>query len=390
MAHHIGPRIIDDGGDPHQPWDLVTAEMRSVSRVAVLVPTYNREALLPACLESIRAQTFTDWTAVVGDNASTDGSARIVLSMGDPRFQLVRRPENVGYVRNTNLLLDIVDSELVAILHSDDSWEPDFLARLVDLLDHAPSALMAACAARFLYESGETRVERLVSTTSPTERVILSSPEAARMLVRRAFLQPSAVVARRALYRRFRFEESLPYTNDRAMWFRAASIGAIAITAEPLANYRIHSESVFGQSADEVRWADEGMRLAALLEAEWRWNGPPYRGAEKELRMGDAIRWIMKSYELHERGNRRGAQKLIRLARQTAPSRALSIAAGLQGLFVRFSSPTVAIQVRRTIARLARRIPRPQRNEGARSFRLPGKHLRWSAGDVLRALRESD
>ena len=360
-----------------------------MSRVTVLVPTYNREALLPACLESIRAQTFTDWKAVVGDNASTDRSVEIVRSLGDPRFELVCRSENVGYVRNTNLLLDNVDSELVAILHSDDWWEPDFLARLVDLLDRAPEAVMAACAARLEFESSESRVLRLVSSASLRETTVLSSPDAARMLMRSAFLQPSAVLSRRELYQRFRYEESLPYTTDRAMWFRAASVGAFAISAEPLAHYRIHSASVFGQSADELLWADEGMRLADLLEAEWRQVGPPYEGAEVELRMGDALRWIMKAYELHESGNRRGALKLIRLARDASPSAGLRAVAGLQGLFVRATSPTAAIWFRRLIAAVARRIPRRRQGDGARNNQ-PGKNLRSSAGDVLRALRESD
>jgi hypothetical protein len=360
-----------------------------MGRVTVLVPTYNREALLPACLESIRAQTYTDWKAVVGDNASTDGSADIVRAMGDPRFELVLRAENVGYVRNTNMLLDGVDTELVAILHSDDWWEPDFLARLVDLLDNAPDAIMAACAARLHLESGETRVERLLSAASEREVAVLPPPQAARMLVRRAFLQPSAVLARDGLYKRFQYQESLPYTNDREMWFRAVSVGAIAITAEPLANYRIHSASVFGQSADQLLWADEGMRLAARLEEEWRLNAPPYRGAEQELRMGDALRWIMKSYELHEHGDRRGALKLTRLARQTSPSTALSLAAGLEAMFIRVTSPAVATRVRHAIGWMARRIPRARQGAGAPTQGLPKGSLRWSAGDVLRALRES-
>jgi glycosyltransferase involved in cell wall biosynthesis len=360
-----------------------------MSRVTVLVPTYNRADLLPACLESIRAQTFTDWHTIVGDNGSTDGSAQLVLSLGDPRFELVRRPDNVGYVRNTNMLLDLADSDFIAILHSDDWWEPDFLARLVELLDQAPQAIIAASAARLVLESGESRVERLVTTASPSHSTVLSSPEAARMLVRRAFLQPSGVLARRDLYRDNRFEESLPYTNDRAMWFRAASLGGIATTAEPLSNYRIHTASVFGQSADKLLWADEGMRLAARLEEEWRLNGPPYRGAEKELRMGDALRWIMKSYELHERGNRQGALKLTRLARETAPSRIWSVAATLEGIFVRCTTPGVAAGARRLVAKAARRVPRPRQAGGPRATGVPTDKLRWSAGDVLRALRES-
>src|SRR3979409_354893 len=155
-----------------------------MTRVTVLVPTYNRESLLPACLESIRAQTFTDWKAVVGDNASTDGSVEIVRALDDPRFELVCRSKNIGYVRNTNLLLDNVDTELVAILHSDDWWETDFLARMVDLLDHAREAIMAICAPRLVFESGRTRVDRLDRTASSRGSAVLTSSDATRMLVR--------------------------------------------------------------------------------------------------------------------------------------------------------------------------------------------------------------
>jgi glycosyltransferase involved in cell wall biosynthesis len=362
-----------------------------MSRVTVLVPTYNREALLPACLDSIRAQTFSDWTAVVADNASTDRSAEIVRALGDPRFELVCRPENVGYVRNTNLLLDGVDSEFVAILHSDDWWEPDFLARLVDLLDRAPDAIMAICAPRLVFESGQTRVDRLDRTASPNGSLVLPSPEAARMLVRSwAYLTPSNAVTRQELYRRFRYEESLPYTNDRAMWLRAASVGAIATCAEPLANNRMHAQSVFGQSDSELLWADEGVRMATLLDAEWARDGSPYPGAGRELRMMEALRFVMKSYELHENGNRQGALKLIRLARENAPSRGWRWVAGLLGLFIRTTSPAAAVGVRRLAARVVRRIPRARRGGGARTYNRPGENLRWSAGDILRALRESD
>src|SRR5438309_1161979 len=165
-----------------------------MSYVTILVPNYNRAAFLPACLESIRAQTFTDWRVVVGDNASTDRSREVVRSLGDPRFELVCRPENVGYIRNTNLLLNEVDSEFVAVLHSDDWWEPDFLERLVGLLEAAPAALMAACAVRQVFDSGPAHIQWL--TTGGGDTSILPATHATRILVRTGpFLVPSARLA---------------------------------------------------------------------------------------------------------------------------------------------------------------------------------------------------
>jgi Glycosyl transferase family 2 len=355
-----------------------------MSQVTVLIPNYNREEHLGCCLESIRAQTFTDWTAIIGDNASTDQSAEIVRSFEDPRFRLVQRKQNIGYIRNTNLLIAEVQTELVAILHSDDWWEPDFLVRLIDLLDCSPSALIAVCAARHVFETGTRRIHRLGRNGLGTEDAVLTSPDATRLLVRGwPFLTPSSVLARSDLYKRLRFEESLPYSTDWLMWLRASSIGAVAVSTKPMTNVRKHRASVTGEAEGDVLWADEWIRLAAILDAEWEAGGTPYPGAGTELWTMNALRFLMKSYELLEGGNRGGALKLTRLARQTAPTTRWRTAAGLVGLVVRATSPAFAGWLRRSAGRAVRRMSRPARPRAPRD-------LGWSAmRDILTVLRES-
>lgn len=357
-----------------------------MSRVTVLVPNYNREAHLSACLQSIQAQTFTDWRVCVGDNASTDRSVEIVRSFGDPRFELVRRPENVGYVRNTNLLLDDVDTEFVAILHSDDWWEPGFLQRLVGLLDAAPAALMAVCAVKQVFDSGATHLNWLEASGLAGDTSVLPPPEATRILVRTwPFLTPSDVLARTDLYRRVAgFEESLPYSTDWLMWLRAASVGSVAVCQWPLANNRKHAASITGEAERSVRWADEWIRLGRIVEAEWQAKGPPYPGAARELRAMNALRFVMKSYELHEQGNRAGALRLTGLAGEIAPSRALRTGARVQRMFIRTTTPAAARRFRHLAAGLVRRFARPGQPAATSDPR------RSAMGDILTVLRESN
>lgn len=357
-----------------------------MSRVVVVVPNYNREAYLPTCLQSIRAQTFTDWRVVVGDNASTDRSVEIVRSFGDPRFQLVCRPENVGYIRNTNLLINEVDTEFVAILHSDDWWEPDFLRRLVGLLDAAPTTQVAVCAAKYVFDSGAAHIKRLKTSDLAGDTTVLPSAEATRILVRTwPFLTPSDVLARTELYRRFAgFEESLPYSTDWLMWLRAASVGSVAVHRWPLANNRQHASSITQHAERDVLWAAEWIRLGRILEAEWQSNGPPYPAAARELRVMNALRFVMKSHELHERGNRTGALKLTRLAQETAPSRTWHVGARLQRMFIRSTTPAAAKRFRHLAAKLARRFPRP----GQLAATSNARRSAW--GDILTVLSESD
>ncbi len=291
-------------------------------RLTILVPSYNREASLRQCLEAAVAQTFRDWHLVVGDNASEDGSRDVVRSFDDKRIRLVSRERNVGYINNTNLLLDEVDGELVAMLHSDDWWEPDYLSRMVALLDRAPSALIGVCAARLHFDDGSSRVwaphKRWAAGAGET---VLEPGAATKMLVRRwAPFTPSDVVARRALYRRFpRFDETLPYTNDWLMWARAASVAAVALCPDPLAHNRKHAASITGEADREHRWAPESIRLTETISKDWA-EHEPYPGALRELRKMNVVRMLAKAYELSEKGRRREARYLARQARHAAPS----------------------------------------------------------------------
>jgi hypothetical protein len=168
------------------------------------------------------------------------------------------------------------------------------------------------------------------------------------------------------------------------MWLRAASVGAVAVSQRPLANNRIHAASVTGQAELNALWAEDWIRLVRIIEAEWRAGGPPYTGAARELRVMNALRFVLKSYELHESGNRATALKLASLAQETAPSRALQAGSRLLRMFIRRTTPAAAIRFRRLAAWLARRIPR-------RGY--PGNEhqsQRSAVTDILTVLQRSD
>jgi glycosyltransferase involved in cell wall biosynthesis len=364
-----------------------------MARVTILVPNYNREASLRQCLEAVLAQKFQDWRLVVGDNASEDGSADVVRSLRDPRIRLLRRERNVGYVENTNLLLAEVDGEFAAMLHSDDWWESDYLTRMVAMLERAPGALIAVCAARILYDSGSSRIwaphRRWAVSVGET---ILSPGAATKMLVRRwAPFTPSDVVARRELYQQFpRFDETLPYTNDWLMWARAASVADVALCPDPLVNNRKHVASVTGEADRDHRWAPESVRLTRTIALDWGAN-EPYQGALRELQAMNVVRMLAKAYELSEKGRRSEALYLARLARDAAPSRLWAGLAQAAGL----GSAVVPGPVLRGLRRLAFRIGRfmaaRRRREGQfRPSYVDSRHqLAWLLEDALTVLAES-
>lgn len=99
--------------------------------ISVLVPICNVERYLEQCLESLVAQTFSDFEVLCINDGSTDDSREIIQRYldTDERFRVIDKP-NSGYGASMNLGLDNAAGTYVAILESDDFFEPDALEKL--------------------------------------------------------------------------------------------------------------------------------------------------------------------------------------------------------------------------------------------------------------------
>jgi GT2 family glycosyltransferase len=112
-------------------------------RVSVVIPNGNGRHLLPDCLDSLRAQSYRDFEAVVVDNASSDGS-RDLLRERYPEVRPIALDYNGAFARAVNAGIVGTTSEIVVLLNNDTAAEPDWLTELVGALDGAPDAGMAA------------------------------------------------------------------------------------------------------------------------------------------------------------------------------------------------------------------------------------------------------
>lgn len=109
-------------------------------RLSVVVPVYNVEQYLAACLDSLRAQPFTDFEVILVDDGSTDGSTRVArrYARRDRRFRLVRQ-SNAGLGAARNAGVRASRGELLTFLDSDDTLPPDAYSAMVGSLDESGS-----------------------------------------------------------------------------------------------------------------------------------------------------------------------------------------------------------------------------------------------------------
>jgi glycosyltransferase involved in cell wall biosynthesis len=116
--------------------------------VSVITPVYNGARYLAECIESVLAQTYSDWELVIVDNVSTDETATIAAEFADAdsRIRLIRAAEFLDIYGNHNRsLAEVSDrSKYCKIVHADDLLYPHCLERLVTIAEAHPSVAIVS------------------------------------------------------------------------------------------------------------------------------------------------------------------------------------------------------------------------------------------------------
>lgn len=109
----------------------------AIPKVSIGVPVYNGEIYIREALDSLLAQTFTNFELIISDNASTDGTEAICRKYAahDPRIRYIRQPENRGALANFKYLLDEAAGEYFQWLGSDDCLSAVSLSELVTRIE---------------------------------------------------------------------------------------------------------------------------------------------------------------------------------------------------------------------------------------------------------------
>ena len=105
--------------------------MEHTPLVSIIVNCYNSETYLKETIDSIFAQTYSNYEIIFWDNQSTDTTANIIKSYNDERVYYYYADKHTTLGEARNLAMEKVKGELLTFLDSDDVWLPDFLENAV-------------------------------------------------------------------------------------------------------------------------------------------------------------------------------------------------------------------------------------------------------------------
>ncbi len=214
--------------------------------VSVIVPVFNVAVFLDNCLESIAAQTLSDFECILVDDGSTDGSGALCDKMAekDKRFKVIHQT-NRGVSAARNQGLNAVSGDYVSFIDSDDIVHPEYLGTLLKALT-GDDAEIAVCGMSIKGLDGTSAV--LAPSRKAVFPIDISSIRVFLELERKNLLWgPCIKIYRQDLIERngIRYDESLSYGEDLVFNLAYFSqVKNVATVPEALYLYRRRPETL--------------------------------------------------------------------------------------------------------------------------------------------------
>lgn len=204
--------------------------------VSVIMNGLNAAAYARAAIDSVLAQTYSNWEIVFWDNRSSDNTAAIVRGYSDPRIRYFLAPEFTPLGTARNQAIQQAGGDFIAFLDCDDIWLPQKLERQLPLFDDPDVGLVYSDTVFFNSSGDEKR---------SYNGILPARGRCFRQLLGRYFLSMETVVLRRATLASQAewFNPRFNMIEEADLFRRIAYDWKIDGVAEALARWRVHASS---------------------------------------------------------------------------------------------------------------------------------------------------
>lgn len=200
--------------------------------VTIAIPFYNAELYLANAIQSVFAQTYTDWELLLIDDGSTDNSLEIAKSIKDPRVKVFSDGKNKRLAARLNEVTSIAKFDYIARMDADDLMDPDRIRIQFDILEKNQNFDLTSCGTYSILNNYTVIGKRGMDYDDKIE--------VADILLGKVRILHAGILARKKWFERNRYNEKLELGQDTYMWTKAASLNdfKIKLISDPLYIYR--------------------------------------------------------------------------------------------------------------------------------------------------------
>jgi glycosyltransferase involved in cell wall biosynthesis len=278
--------------------------MANKNLVGVIICFLNAEKFIQEAIESVLAQTYSNWELLLIDDGSTDGSSKIARQYAEQYPQKVNYIEhdnhkNLGLSASRNIGINKSNGEYIAFLDADDVWLPQKLKEQIEIMDSHPEVAMVCGPALYWYSwTGKPKdAKRNYLERLPVEmNAVIKPPDLLRKQMQMTDPVPGTcglLIRREVVNRRGGFEESFPnILEDQVFFVKIFVDEPVFVASQIWYKYRQHPDSICS-SIDKQKHCATSLRF-------WEW-------AKQYLtNKGVKDKEIMSSVEEHIRKRRVG------------------------------------------------------------------------------------
>lgn len=231
--------------------------------VSIILCTYNRAHTLKATIDSILAQTYTDFELILVDDGSTDRTQELLGEYSDERIRSYVLEENSFYCAAANFGLTKVRGDYIAFATSDDVWNLRKLERQLDYMEKRKDCGACFTFVHLIDENGDNADEKYKDMLNVFRKVYYSRRDWIQRFIfeGNCLCHPTAVVRKEVLDKVGGYHVFYSLLADMELWLRIVRYYPIHVIEEDLLGYRM-----FEDQTKQVSGATEKKRTKSLNE----------------------------------------------------------------------------------------------------------------------------
>lgn len=281
------------------------------------MPTYEpHEGYLIQALDSVIAQTMSEWTLYIHDDASTkDVHAIIEPYLKDARITFKRSEKRLGIAGNWNACLKQGSAPFIQYLFQDDMWKPEYLQKSIDALNADETVSFTAAQHRYMDEAGK-EVEGVYQNIAKQRSELMPGKTDGHTFLMQWLEQglhpnligePSFVMMRRSIIDHIGlFNARLPQCLDSEYWTRLLMHGNWHWLPQELGAFRVHSQGTSAQN--EQSGAGILDRFLVLDQLTHTLQNTDDRANAKRVLKREAALMVSKFFDRKKSGKASGAK----------------------------------------------------------------------------------
>ena len=288
--------------------------------ISVVLPVYNHEKYVSEAIESVLNQTYVSLELIIIDDGSKDRSLDIIHRYSEDSRVTIIEQENMGAHNAINRGLALAKGKYLAILNSDDAYEPDRFEKMIAAIEKDPE--LGFCCSYISVVNNKGKVLGVKEgwknmepwPVSHSERSLSHEGFTGNLLICNFISTTSNFFFRREVYEKHGGMRNLRFVHDWDFALRIAADTKCTIIEEPLMRYRVHDTNTI---SSDRKWM--------LYEIVWIWAVDLIRYYERKgldvfklaeslnLQGNDKLLWMLLIFIQKEKalGNENAEERLL-------------------------------------------------------------------------------